>query len=228
MDKYINYLLADIAAASANVPAFALSELDEEEDFISLEEEEQLAPRQKLSDRLKLRPEWFPPADRLTEEHQDRVVDALLICLHSFNFVANFPDGLPTRERYQVLTDYLQQEVPILTYNSWQIDFCDYNPKTCPFGGQYCQCQMYERWLGRLQEDDEEAPPNGTDNTSYRLPGFLFDDWLEEAGSTYGHPYKDEEDEDQDDWDDDDELDDNRFLDFRDFDPGPDDDGLWN
>lgn len=239
MEKYINYLLADIAAARVDMPAYALSGFDfEEEEFLTLEEEVESAPRRQLADFLGLKTEWFPPADRLSEPQMQRVLNALLEALSAANFIVNFPEGLPLVLRYQILRSHLAKEVPILQQNTWQIDFCDYEPKDCVFGSEYCQCQLYERWLNRLQEneeaireedegeDDMQGLPNGGLGMQYRLPGFLFDDWVEEPGTSY-HEEDNIDEEDDDDWDEDD-FDGPHFLDFRDFDPGPDDDGLWN
>jgi hypothetical protein len=243
MDKYINYLLADIAAACAEVPVYALSGFDyEEEDFLTLEEEVETAPRHQLATHLGMKTEWFPPAERLSEPQMQRVLTALVNAITSANFIVNFPEDLPISLRYKIMRDQLAKEVPILVQNTWQIDFCDYEPKTCVFGSEYCQCQLYERWLNRLQENEEErqnetdedmdAHPQGGMAMQYRLPGFLFDDWVEEAGGSYyqGDELEDEEedwDDSEDDWDEDD-YEGPRFSDFRDFEPGPDDDGLWN
>ena len=51
MDKYINYLLADIAAATVSLPVHVLS-FDDDEDipFITAEEEAKTAPREVLAD----------------------------------------------------------------------------------------------------------------------------------------------------------------------------------
>lgn len=238
MDKYINYLLADIAAATAEVPVYALSGFDhEEEDFLTLEEEVETAPRRQLATHLGIKVEWFPPVERLSEPQMQRVLTALMDATISANFIINFPEELPISLRYKVMRDQLAKEVPILTQNTWQIDFCDYEPKTCVFGSEYCQCQLYERWLNRLQENEEErqneaeedtdAHPQGGWAMQYRLPGFLFDDWVEEPSGSYYHG----EDTDDEDWDEeDDDWDDDgpSISDFRDFEPGPDDDGLWN
>lgn len=240
MDKYINYLLADIAAACTDTPAYALSGFDfEEEEFLTLEEEVESAPRRQLADYLGLRAEWFPPVDRLNEPQMQRVLRALTQALSAANFIVNFPEDLPLDLRYKILRDQLAKEVPILQQNTWQIDFCDYKPKHCVFGSEYCQCQLYERWLNRLQENEEKQQDdndeeeglqdaaNGGWGMQYRLPGFLFDDWVEEAGGSYQQQDDWDEEDDDDDWGGDD-YDDPHFLDFRDFDPGPDDDGLWN
>ena len=113
MDKYINYLLADIAAARADMPAYALSGFDfEEEEFLTLEEEAESAPRRQLAGFLGLKTEWFPPADRLSELQMQRVLTALLEALSSANFIVNFPEGLPLVLRYKVLRGQLAKEVP--------------------------------------------------------------------------------------------------------------------
>ena len=226
MDKYINYLLEDIETATEDSTAYLLNEFDDGEDYLPLEEEEALAPRKPLAQHIGVEPVWFPPAERLEESHIEMILDRLLDGLHAVNLAVNFPDGLPQREAYRVLISYLEQEVPVLKYNTWQIEFCDYESRGCPFGEQYCQCRMYERWLDRLQyeeEENEELEEEEELHLQYRLPGFLFDDWVDESRSSYASYEEDEEE----DWDDE-EGDDFYFPGLNDFRPDPDDDGRWN
>lgn len=170
MDKYINYLLADIAAATTSLPVHALS-FDDEEDvpFITADEEAKVAPRELLTDIVGLKPEWFPPVDRLSETQIQQVTEALVDCLDAHSFIVNFPAGLPAPARYRILLAELKKDVPVLQYNIWQLDFCNYQPKDCPFGDAFCQCQIYERWLDQLKSDEPDA------ESAASLPAFLFE-----------------------------------------------------
>lgn len=171
MDKYINYLLADIAAATVNLPVHVLSFDDDEEDlpFITAEEEAKTAPRKVLADIAGIKPEWFPPVERLSETQIQQVVEALADCLDAHSFIVNFPAGLPAPIRYRVLLAELRKDVPILQYNIWQLDFCEYEPKGCPFGEAFCQCQVYERWLDQLKDSSPDT------ESASSLPAFLFE-----------------------------------------------------
>lgn len=170
MDKYINYLLADIAAATASLPVHVMSFEEEEEiPFITADEEAKGAPRELLGDLTGLKPEWFPPADRLSESQIQLLAEALADCLDAHSFIVNFPAGLPAPVRYQVLLAELKKEVPVLQYNIWQLDFCEYEPRRCPFGEAFCQCQIYERWLDQLKSNDSDSESTAS------LPAFLFE-----------------------------------------------------
>lgn len=245
MEKYLNYLLTDIAAAVANVPVLTFEDADEGPSFIPLDEEEKMARREILGEWIGLRQEWFPPSSRLNDEQVGRLLEAVVQCLDVYNFIPHFPAGLPERKRYEVLVVQLGKEVPILLHNAWQIDFCEYEPQTCPFGEAFCQCKVYEQWLTQAEED--EAPEGGLPARPL-LPGFFFSEeegdfdddafdeedyddefFFEEEGSYYDddYGYDDEEGFDEDDPDDEDE--DGPFLSgFSDFEPGPDDGGRWN
>ncbi|MCB0579887.1 MAG: hypothetical protein KDD10_11345 [Phaeodactylibacter sp.] len=245
MEKYLNYLLTDIAAATANVPVLTFESSDEGPAFIPLDEEEKMARREILGDWIGLRQELFPPAGRLSDAQIARLLDAMAQCLDVYNFIPHFPAGLPARKRYEVLVAQLGKEVPILMHNAWQLDFCEYEPRTCPFGESFCQCKVYEKWL--TQAEDEELPDEETMEQmmeNKRLPGFLFDkddddydeddeddyeddDFFFEADNEY---YDDEYGYDEEyGFDEEDEDEDGPFLsDFPGSEPGPDDGGRWN
>ena len=224
MEKYVNYLLADIMAASRNVPVLSLEDPDEETPFISLEEEEKNARWELLGQWLNIDKEWFPPACRLSEGQISRIVNAMNRCLCAFGFIPHFPTGLPVNKQYDILVDYLNQKVPILIYNSYQIDFCSYEPKTCPFGSQYCQCKVYEQWLSRFSDEEEDPLADIVEeHGSFYLysedeaeEGFFIDDGIDKMNRAYEF----------DDWDEDDV--DDLFSGFTDLDFDPDDDGRLN
>ncbi|MCB0570895.1 MAG: hypothetical protein KDC66_14065 [Phaeodactylibacter sp.] len=240
MEKYLKYLLADIGAAAENVPVATFGDDDEDEHFISLEEEEKSARRQALADRLGVRQEWFPPAARLKDDQMSRILEAMMYCLDVYGFIPHFPMGLPLQRKYEIMVSYLSHEVPILAHNPWQIDFCDYEPKTCPFGESFCQCKVYEQWLSRFETEEEALSAESLEALMNQqgIAGSFFDedDDEEEDEDEDGFFVDDEEyDEDEEgyemdeeDWEDD-EGDDTFFFGFSDFEPGPDgDDGIWN
>ncbi|MCB9299749.1 MAG: hypothetical protein H6566_03810 [Lewinellaceae bacterium] len=238
MEKYLKYLLADITAAADNVPVLTFGDEEEEDFFIPLEEEEKTARREVLAIRLGLRQEWFPPATRLEEAQMSRILEAMAHCLDAYGFIPHFPMGLPLNRKYEVLVDFLSHEVPILVHNPWQIDFCDYEPRTCPFGDTFCQCKVYEQWLSRFETEEEALSAESLEALMNQqgFAGSFFDEEDEEEEEEEDESYFLEEDYLDDDdfdmeegeWDDDDE-DDSFLFGFSDFEPGPDgDDGIWN
>lgn len=155
MERYIKYLLADIAAATQEEPVLAGFEEEEEEGliFLSLEEEERSARREPLQNAVGLKQEWFPPVTMLTEPYMELILNALEDCLDVHGFILIFPEHFPLAKQYELLVGYLDQEVPILTYNTWQIDFCNAQTGCCLLGEQYCHCKKYEEWLAEFDED---------------------------------------------------------------------------
>lgn len=239
MEKYVKYLLSDIAAAEADAAALAYHRADEdadEYDFVSAEEEEQNAPYEMLARRIGVKKEWFPPADRLNEDMQQRILDVLGRCLSAYGFILHFPDGLPVPSKYQILIDYLNKEVPVLAYHQWQIDFCDYEPNACPFGEGFCQCKSYEQWLHQLESEDSSLSFEGLDeliNPHLNLLGFFLNETgkpINQSDSFEGgeEAFQDEEYdlEDEEGWENDEGYG-FLFFDSRDYEPGPDDD-CWN
>lgn len=235
MEKYLKYLLADINAAAENIPVPTFGGEEDEDAFISLEEEEKTARRQALADRLGVRQEWFPPASRLRDDQMSRILDAMSQCLDAYGFIPHFPLGLPLRSKYEILVGYLSHEVPILVHNPWQIDFCDYEPRTCPFGETFCQCKIYEQWLSSFGTEEEALSAESLEalmNQQEIAASFFEEDEGETDGGAFSEEdYLDEEDfgdMEEEEWDDD-EGDDSFFFGFSDFEPGPDgDDGIWN
>ncbi|MCB0586217.1 MAG: hypothetical protein KDD06_12940, partial [Phaeodactylibacter sp.] len=182
--------------------------------------------REILGEWIGLRQELFPPSNRLNDEQMAHLLDAMTQCLDVYNFIPHFPAGLPVRKRYDVLVAQLGKEVPILMHNAWQIDFCEYEPRNCPFDEAFCQCKVYEQWLTHLDEDgnlDEEAMENRIDRP--HLPDFLFDSEEEDFDDEEDFYFEEEDDyyddEDEYDYDEDDEDNDGLFLsDFPDLEPG--------
>lgn len=197
MEKYVNYLIADLRATVQEVPATVQQKREEGEPFLSAEEEEENAPREPLAQCLGVNPEWFPPRSRLSEQQVDRILSALNRCLHAYGFVPNFPMGLPLDRQYEVIVGHLPKSVPVLTYNAYQIDFCDYEPKGCPFGNQFCHCKVYEQWL----TDAEEEGVYASSRIPPILPPFLRG---EEEWSVSSSPLGDVLDNRE--WDDDDDF----------------------
>jgi hypothetical protein len=242
MEKYLNYLLTDIKAAAANVPVLTFESGEEGPSFIPLDEEEKMARREILGDWIGLRQELFPPACRLSDKQVSRLLEAMNHCLDVYNFIPHFPTGLPLRKRYEVLVSQLGKEVPILIHNAWQIDFCEYEPRTCPFGPSFCQCKVYEQWLTHIEE--EELPDEETMEAMMKnppLPGLFFDEeegFEEIEGEEDAFLFDEDDDyyEDAYDYDeelgfDEDEEDDEDgpfFSGLPDMEPGPDDGGRWN
>ena len=82
--------------------------------------------------------EQFPPISILNKNQADKLTNAILRMWAAFNYTSSIPEKVPSEIVYPVLCE--QMEKPQMLFNNGiiGIEFCDYNPKTCPFG-DYCK-----------------------------------------------------------------------------------------
>jgi hypothetical protein len=62
----------------------------------------------------------------------------LVNLLIEFNFIPEYPEGLPSELLYKALLSIWDDDYVLLTTGQSHIEFCDYDEDTCPFPG-YCQ-----------------------------------------------------------------------------------------
>lgn len=164
MQRYVDYLLEDIDNAKENVPVFYQND-DHEMLLLPPQEERATAPEKPLKDWLQLEPVIFPPVKKLNQQQIRAIMLALEDLLLAFNYIIYFPSGTSIEKKYEVLMGHFNQVTPLLTYNFWQIDFCDNTEKGCPFGLESCQCHIAQKMMENLLQDD------GTE--ALDLEGFL-------------------------------------------------------
>lgn len=159
MDRYLNQLLQDIAAAKyADVPPpppasdglFADAER-------YLHEEPELA----LGQHFGLKAGDFPPAERLNETQQLAVVEALKETYSSYNIDLDLPEALPPAERYWFYVKALGEKCFIDHWGFTTIHFCEEEPEDCPFGWRYCAC--LGRWLEEVEAIRSKPPSEWTE-----------------------------------------------------------------
>ncbi len=90
-----------------------------------------------------LEPEQFPPLDRLSDEQVEGLTFALLRLWESFNFSASFPNKTPARILYPLLLERMLEGCMVLDDGHIGIEFCEYDPATCPFEMTYCDCREF-------------------------------------------------------------------------------------
>lgn len=144
MEKYLSQLIEDIRAAKANVPPPIDSSLIDEERYLLtyLYELEHNLP-QKMSDLLGLQKEIFPPAEQLSEEQMEAVIEAMFELCDAFNLVFEIPEEVPTSFAYNLVVNELEEEVTYISEGFTHLDFCTGDSNGCALG-EYCPCLKIE------------------------------------------------------------------------------------
>ena len=89
-----------------------------------------------------LNKEDFPPAERLSDSQIEELTHALLRMWAAFNYTAVFPSKTPARILYPILCKQMEEPTLLMNHGHMGIEFCEYDPKTCPFG-KYCDCDSF-------------------------------------------------------------------------------------
>lgn len=147
MDKYIQQLIEMIREAHENKPEPRKMSFDEE-----MEEIEGLfdSNHKTMEYHFGISLDYFPPVEKLEDKHFDILVPEILSLWNTFNYYPSFPEKLPNKFRYQKMREELKKSNPLLkgTNGIWGIEFCNYDPKKCPFPFEYCGCK--EHYLDEL------------------------------------------------------------------------------
>ncbi|MBI4645184.1 MAG: hypothetical protein HY738_00985 [Bacteroidia bacterium] len=146
MQRYIEQLVEDIRARKNYVPKEEpFSEVYEEFEVQMMTLED--GPDTQLSKVFKLDKEAFPPADKLTNEQIETLVNEILSLWAAYNIEAMYPENVPPRILYPLLVEQLDK--PFQYWTGWQMtmELCDYEPDRCPFGTEYCTCKdLIDEW----------------------------------------------------------------------------------
>jgi hypothetical protein len=158
MQSYINHLLSDIAEACREEPSETYASIAAENDVDAIERyfEEverwlEREPEHDFSYYCGLQKEQFPPVDKLTNEQMEALSHAFERLLFTWNIGVEMPDKLPISRKYSLLISVLERKVAIVENGFETIEFCSYDPPTCPFS-EWCTCKE----LGIKDDDDVE------------------------------------------------------------------------
>ena len=159
MQKYINQLLEDMVAAHhhATEDKPADRSFSIEQHFEELEKWLAQEPEYTFAEHCGLKPEQFPPAERLTDEQLLIIYKAYGQLLYSWNLDADIPESLPLRRAYPILISTLHHKVEIVNDGFIIIEFCSYDVPSCPFA-EHCHCKEYQ------SESDEMTMDPGEEN----------------------------------------------------------------
>jgi len=166
MQSYINHLLADITEAcpeeKRETHSYASGENDMEAIERYFEEVERWLenePEHDFSYYCGLQSEQFPPAEKLTDDQMEAVSLAFEKLLFTWNIGVEMPDKLPVAQKYRLLISVLERKVAIVENGFETIEFCSYDPPSCPFT-DWCTCK--ELGLKDQYDDDMEDVDPGS------------------------------------------------------------------
>lgn len=154
MQRYVDYLLEDIDQAKEHVPV--LYQEDEHDMFlVSVQEERVTAPVKPLGEWLRLDKIIFPPAKKLNELQLKSVMLALEDLLLVYNYIIYFPLNVSLEKKYEALIEHFDVPTPFLTYNFWQLNFCENKKENCPYDSENCSCTASVEGVQEWVEGDE-------------------------------------------------------------------------
>ena len=87
-------------------------------------------------------PEQFPPPSALSDKEAGTLTHALCRLWAAFNFTPVFPQTAPGRVVYPLLLERMGKPAFVMDYGHTGVEFCDYEPQTCPFG-VWCDCKEF-------------------------------------------------------------------------------------
>ena len=159
MQSYINHLLSDITEACREEQPETYSSASGENDveaieryFEEVERYLENDPEHDFSYYCGLQKEQFPPAEKLTNEQLEAVSIGFEKLLFTWNIGVEMPDKLPASQKYNLLISVLERKVAIVENGFETIEFCSYDPPSCPFN-EWCTCKE----LGLKDQDDDDV-----------------------------------------------------------------------
>jgi hypothetical protein len=166
MQSYINHLLADIVEASREQQPETFSAAAGENDLETIEryfeEVERWLENEPVHDfsyYCGLLIEQFPPTEQLTSEQMEAVSLAFEKLLFTWNIGVEMPEKLPISRKYTLLVSVLDKKVAIVENGFETIEFCSYDPPSCPFD-EWCTCKE----LGLKDQYDDDLEDVDPDN----------------------------------------------------------------
>ncbi len=164
MQTYINQLIEEMHKAAKDLPAKPYYDIPPEAEGIEYIIEWENTELKPMQEWIGIDKANFPPAEKLTKEELELMVEEIIKLWQAYNFSAVLPEYLPVGIAYKVLVDYFNKPVEWISKGIIDIEFCDYDPENCPFPDEYCMCKDFDE---NLEEEDIEED-NNLDN-SYEI-----------------------------------------------------------
>lgn len=141
MEQYIQQLINDLREAHTLVPA-ELTEDNFDENLFEGVEAFLHGPQYSMEQLTGIKPEAFPPKERLSEAQAKRLCDEIESLWFAFNIVADFPEKIPPTLIYGALRQKWKEELfPQLKQGHVHTEFCDYDSSNCLWPQEYCWCK---------------------------------------------------------------------------------------
>ena len=157
MQRYTEQLIEDIREAKKR-PRPPKMELPPELELMRGAEEYLHGKLYKMGNLFGLQKEQFPPSEKLDEKQIEDIIRSLTELWEAFNFIPDFPEGLPDVYKYNLLVDYLNYETTVVSNGFNHFEFCGYDPGSCPFPEEFCTCKDFE-----LDDEDMDMSDMGQD-----------------------------------------------------------------
>lgn len=154
MKRYLLQLIEDLRAAKQLAPKQKpRDEMNEEEFWDELIEIDRIIdeePDQPLHNIFGIDPQSFPTPEKLTNQQAQLLSAEILELWAAFNIDAVYPENFPLEKLYPLLVAKFKEPYLHFPMGMTSIEFCNYEPKECPFGEEYCMCK---EWSFDAQDD---------------------------------------------------------------------------
>jgi hypothetical protein len=160
MQKYIAQLIEDIQEAKRR-PHPPKMFLPPELECMRGAEEYLHGEYYEMGQLFGLKKIQFPPIDRLNPKQIEDVTAELELLWEAFNFVPDFPKGLPTKYKYNILVEYLEHKTTYVSEGHNHFEFCTYEPESCPFPEDFCTCKEFDDDdidMDKYEDDENKLP----------------------------------------------------------------------
>ena len=160
MKKYLNQLIEDMHKAAENLPVKPFLEISEDEECLRGVMEYESTEPKPMQEWFGIDKINFPAAEKLKKEELELMVDEILKLWHAYNFDAVLPKNLPADVAYKVLLNNFDEPVIWVSEGTIGIEFCDYEPKNCPFPEEYCMCKDFANDIDNDLENTDSSRDN--------------------------------------------------------------------
>lgn len=152
--------------AAKTLPAKPYLELSEDDECLrGVIEYESIEPK-PMQEWFGIDKANFPPAEKLSNDELELMVKEIITLWHAYNFDPVLPKNLPARIAYQTLVSYFDKPVTWVSEGIIGVEFCEYDPKNCPFPSEYCMCKDFEN---DINSDGENFEPDLCADNSHEI-----------------------------------------------------------
>ena len=162
MDRYIQQLIEDFKLAETQESPkidFGDSFEEFEQQMLKIEEGELMPAKEKVGVSYK----ELPPADKMTDEQTQCLLEAMLNALSANGTQVTFPgDGIPAKLAYSELREHFNEGFYAMP--GWTIDFCSGWCPDCAFA-DYCDAKN-DIWTKKELEEERKKHNNNNDQSN--------------------------------------------------------------